>query len=482
MPIYNLSSSDLNKEELSVLSRGLSFVPCAPLNKFKLHEDLFAFFRKVRLKKYFEGRTREEENLNRSGCKPPSSFTPTLDTVGPEVQIFERMVLKDITRLLTGVNKPNFNLTKQENLALNNIEKNNALIIKPCDKGGGITVFDKNKYDTKIREMLSVEEHYRPAHPRELQRLTTTIRELTNNAFEEGFICEDELIFLNKTNPVTPALYGLPKTHKSEVNPPMRPIISTIGSCTEPLSKYIDKFLCPLTQKYESFVRDTGDMITKVEGTAFDARNNILVTLDIEALYTNIPQCQALQSVSSLLQRYPDSRPDRFILQCLEVVLLNNFFDYDGALYKQVKGTSMGASCAPSIANAYMGEWELQHVYNEVAPFFENVRLWRRFIDDIFFIWHGTEEQLQDYIGWLNSSDPNLKFTSNYHTEKVEFLDIEINGSSGILENVFIEFYADEETAATIGSAKRDLLQHAAHAENIHKDITSALSLCQLPH
>lgn len=84
-----------------------------------------------------------------------------------------------------------------------------------------------------------------------------------------------------------------------------------------------------------------------------------------------------------------------------------------------------------------MGGWELKHIFNEAAPFFENVKTWKRFIDDIFFIWSVDTTTLLEYIAWFNSSDINLKFTENFSTTEVEFLDILISGCSSTLEVSF---------------------------------------------
>ncbi|XP_044133679.1 N-formyl peptide receptor 3-like [Bufo gargarizans] len=67
--------------------------------------------------------------------------------------------------------------------------------------------------------------------------------------------------------------------------------------------------------------------------------------------------------------------------------------------------------------------WEV----NNIDPTLEaDLVLWRRYIDDILYIWGGTQENLDKFIGEINDNRSNLKFTSNIGGEKVEFLDIEI--------------------------------------------------------
>ena len=52
-------------------------------------------------------------------------------------------------------------------------------------------------------------------------------------------------------------------------------------------------------------------------------------------------------------------------------------------------------------------------------------KLWRRYIDDIFFLWAGTEQELLHFLDHLNSSHPTIKFTIQYDfaTKSVPFLD-----------------------------------------------------------
>ena len=49
--------------------------------------------------------------------------------------------------------------------------------------------------------------------------------------------------------------------------------------------------------------------------------------------------------------------------------------------------------------------------------------MWRRFIDDIFFIWKGSEEELIEFMEHCNNFHPTIKFTFEYNinTRAVNF-------------------------------------------------------------
>jgi len=52
--------------------------------------------------------------------------------------------------------------------------------------------------------------------------------------------------------------------------------------------------------------------------------------------------------------------------------------------------------------------------------------LFFRFLDDIFFIWPGTREELQEYQDFLNALIPNIKITLNISDTHIDFLDTTI--------------------------------------------------------
>ncbi|KAJ1202135.1 hypothetical protein NDU88_005936 [Pleurodeles waltl] len=219
------------------------------------------------------------------------------------------------------------------------------------------------------------------------ERVKKEITSISAAALENGIICQQEFQYLNPAKTRTPVFYGVPKIHENKTDPPMRPIDSTIGALTEALSKYVEKFLNPRVALLPAFIRDTSHIIAKLEGLPFNSTTQLLVTMDIDALYTNIPQKEAWLVVARLFEKEGNTEHSSFILQCLNIVLRETFFEFDGQTYQQKKGVSMGAACAPSVANIYVGSFEETHIYNEMAPFYENVHFWSRFIDDIFFIW-----------------------------------------------------------------------------------------------
>ena len=67
----------------------------------------------------------------------------------------------------------------------------------------------------------------------------------------------------------------------------------------------------------------------------------------------------------------------------------------------------MGTRMAPSYANLLMGTLETELLKRNS----KNIKIWKRFKEDIFIIWTGTIEGFQDFMDTINQIHPSIKFT-----------------------------------------------------------------------
>ena len=56
-----------------------------------------------------------------------------------------------------------------------------------------------------------------------------------------------------------------------------------------------------------------------------------------------------------------------------------------------------------------------------------------RYIDDIFFIWHGTESELKELLEVINTVHPTIKFDHKFSRGRIEFLDTIVKLENGKL-------------------------------------------------
>ena len=61
-----------------------------------------------------------------------------------------------------------------------------------------------------------------------------------------------------------------------------------------------------------------------------------------------------------------------------------------------------------------------------ILTFLHSSFFWKRFIDDIFFIFFGSHTQLQSLMTFMNTISPNIKYTFTCSEQAVSFLDVQI--------------------------------------------------------
>lgn len=227
----------------------------------------------------------------------------------------------------------------------------------------------------------------------------------------------------------------LPKIHKSLTNPKGRPIVASNESFLEPLSNFVDHFIKPYVQKLPAYVRDSTDIINKLSELQELPPDMFLATFDVESLYTNISQERGIIALEYYLQDRLEVQnpPSAFICDLARLILKLNFFSFhQGEYFLQVKGTSMGSNFAPGYANLYVGYFEQHCIFNEnTNPFYQNIIRYYRYLDDVLCLFKGTQAQLAEFTNYLNTISPDLKFSVEFDSKCVHFLDMWIKIEEG---------------------------------------------------
>ena len=105
-----------------------------------------------------------------------------------------------------------------------------------------------------------------------------------------------------------------------------------------------------------------------------------------------------------------------------EFALKNNLFEFNSRFSKQISGKAIGTKFAPTYTCIFIDCIETEFLKSqEIKPW-----LWKRLVDDIFFIWIDTEENFDKFLEDLNKFHHNLRFTYEKSGEKINFLDIVI--------------------------------------------------------
>ena len=201
--------------------------------------------------------------------------------------------------------------------------------------------------------------------------------------------------------------------------------MSACGSITENLGLYVQNTLKQYSNIHDSYLQDTPDFLRWLEDLNDENivdDGDILVTVDVTGLYTNIDQLEGIKAVREILEQNSDD-DDRniFILELLELVLSQNIFEFDQQLYRQCIGAAMGGKPIPDYANIFMSKLDKQimQVTDGLFPDENKIKFFKRFLDDIFLIFKGNCKELHLWLDVINSIHSSIKFTIN-HTSKTK--------------------------------------------------------------
>ena len=434
--VVNLSDVELGPDHLQLLSYGKKFVPTpGKLDHDRLVEDVQEGCRRVRLKELFL----DNESTTPTFYKP-TGYTPQSGRV-PALDAYCGTLLSRTANHQSA--KPyQSNLNPSERKALHELQdmvKNREIRISCADKGGAIVIQNTCDYLEEGQRQLQDAMYYKPLTVDPTSHIAAVSNDLIDSLHDDDLIDDNTWKWAKVDTSTVKChqMYFLPKIHKSRTKPPGRPIVSGVDGPTEKISKLVDHWLQGFVKSLPSHIKDSTHMLHILqdwnEKYGPFPQNTLLVTIDVVGLYSNIPHEDLKSALTHFLNNSVERKvpPANRVLELAEHVLENNVFRFDGDLFLQVFGTAMGTPLAPSAANLFMGWLETQLLASSPVPIQEE--LWKRFIDDIFLLWMGSEEELNEFFSHLNAFHRSIKFTMNSSATSVPFLDISISLENGFL-------------------------------------------------
>ena len=226
---------------------------------------------------------------------------------------------------------------------------------------------------------------------------------------------------LTVRSPCLPYMYGLVKTHKD--GNPMRPIISSVGSISYKLSKFLVDILSPLLGKISgSHILNSCNLIDKLNGINISS-NSRLVSFDVVSLFTKVPIPNLLDFLHGELENYNLPLCRSVIINLVRLCIVDCKFTFNNEFYMQCFGMAMGNPLSPLLSNIYMEFFERAHL-----PSFSSFQLhWFRYVDDCLCIVPDFVN-VTDILDNLNTKVPSIKFTLEEENNKIlPFLDVLIH-------------------------------------------------------
>ena len=382
--IVNLSDYELNKDEIEVLSKGLKFCPTPGFpDPGELRDDMDRIHRRLRQIAFYDEPLDNEEgeqmtpaptNVSADLVDNMNSLTPFKHRKfknpakgrGPPGPLnLEAMVLcneRDLNKRPECKPIGRKNLTQREFQAIKKLKNNEDIIIYPADKGSAVVIQNRREYLREGYRQLSDTNSYRELQNDPTDEFRHEVRNVVEDMYQSGEIDQTVRNYLMEPKCRASRLYFLPKIHKGKLPPPGRPVVSGNGCPTEKISQFVDHFLNPTTKKIKSYIKDTTHFLKRISDLGEIPQGALLVTLDVEALYPNIPNKEGMEAAKIALNESrtdPDVKPSNdYLMKLLELVLTRNNFQFNGKHFLQIRGTAIGTKLAVGFSNNYMGRFE----------------------------------------------------------------------------------------------------------------------------
>ena len=236
------------------------------------------------------------------------------------------------------------------------------------------------------------------------------------------------------TGPVMASMALLIKVHKK--NLPGRAYVSQIDDPSYKICKVLTDIINPLDERGESYIKDTYHFKELLKAVNIE-EGDIMGSLDVVGMFPNVPVKKALEVVKEelindeSLRLRTDWKPQD-VSKLLEISVETYFKTLDGKVYFQRNGLPIGKSVSKPMAGIYMHWFEKTYVFNEGSKFKDKIVFWKRQMDDIFFIWRGTKDELELFVWTLNGIEHRLQFTLEVEMDGyLPFLDVGIMKENG---------------------------------------------------
>ncbi|XP_045463451.1 uncharacterized protein LOC123673068 [Harmonia axyridis] len=364
------------------------------------------------------------------------------------------------------------------------LKENNDLIILNSDKGAVTVVMNEKMYNEKIQSILESKDFKRlPRDP--TQTLQTKCNKYIDKLGELKYITKEQMKQMKTYNSVAPRIYGNPKVHKDGY--PMRPIISSINSPMNSLSKFIADILkTAYDEENQYYVKDTFHFATTVNNFKLP-ENYTLISLDFINLFGNLDKndiIEVLKQKWDIIKEHTNINMELF-MEIILFILNNNYCVFKEKYYLQIFGCAMGSKLSPRLAQYVMDHLVKSCV--EKLPF--NIPILKKFVDDLLLTVPKTH--IQTTLKCFNSYSKNLQFTLEVENleQCVPFLDTKVQRQDDVIKlkwhrkethsNKMIHYNSDHNINIKINMIKqmKNRIRRICHESYIQEGIQNLLEI-----
>ena len=253
------------------------------------------------------------------------------------------------------------NLMKEERGDLKEIsewngDRANPRVIRVQDKGSCFVVDFKENYVKNHCQYISDKTTFRVDWVDLSQENSHKVVQWARKWEREGVLEESVCSWIVVENPKPAKLYANVKTHKE--NWPYRFIMSSRGTATENLARWLEIQVKPCARLHEAYIKDTKSFLRHLEELN-DTRapfkeSTKLLSWDIKNYYPNCSTELCMRAVKRILDERGTNLPQNSkncILEALSITMSSYNGQFLGELFTQIDGATIGGPESASVTD-----------------------------------------------------------------------------------------------------------------------------------
>jgi len=181
------------------------------------------------------------------------------------------------------------NITKQ--FCLNN----NNIIFTRTDKGNITVAMEKTIYINRVEELLKDGNTYMVINRNPIKFIELNLNNVLKKWLQNNYISKQQFYKLRSNDSNLPRAYGLPKIHK--INTPFRIIVSSVNTALYSLASFLQDIISNSLENTNSHIANSFDLYKSLSGKRI-LNSDVLISLDVTSLFTNVPLDLAIDSIS----------------------------------------------------------------------------------------------------------------------------------------------------------------------------------------
>ena len=148
------------------------------------------------------------------------------------------------------------------------------------------------------------------------------------------------------------------------------------------------------------------DELVKERKETIIGKEEIMFSLDVEKMITNIKRQSVLEEIERLIDKNESIRgwKKEEILENLKYIWDNTYCTIEDQIVNVVNGLSMESKMSPELAELIMKRWE-----EEKVDKVKNIRKFDRYVDDSLDIWKGKKNELKEKLKELEDKSKGIK-------------------------------------------------------------------------